>query len=441
MSVQDSPDTIPNPSTPAATSNGFRPLLAAWLGWTFDGLDGYLYIMVAIPFVTKLVKLEHDATGLSPTAADLSSEVGLKASIIQAVFLVGWAVGGAVFGRIGDRLGRSRTLTFTILTYAIFTGLSFFATRWWHLLIFRFLAALGIGGEWAAGSALVAETLPARHRHWASALLQSGYICGCIAATMTGQFMSGLDPKWVFVIGVFPAFVTLWIRHSIPEPTEWTDASGKSTPPRVRDLFAPGIGKITTLLLIHISIALTVAWAFLFFTPQAISRLPEVKDWTPGEITALKTRITISYFVTNILANFAATYAARLLGPRVAFFLFMASAIVILTLGYRTPPTLASIYWVTCGFAFTGLGLFAIFPLYVPLLFPTLLRTLGAGLTYNFGRLAAAAGTLFAGALISTAGGPAQAVWWVGLLYVPGLAVCLMLPTIQPNRDTQIISK
>lgn len=424
-----------------AGGSSFRPLLAAWLGWTFDGLDGYLYIMVAIPFVTKLVNLEHASNPIALSPADLASEVTLKASIIQAVFLVGWAVGGAFFGRIGDRLGRSRTLTLTILTYAIFTGLSFFAERWWHLLIFRFLAALGIGGEWAAGSALVAETLPAKHRHWASALLQSGYICGCIAATMTGGLMSHLDPKWVFVVGVLPAFVTLWIRHSVPEPTEWTSASAQSTPPRIRDLFAPGIGRTTTLLLIHISIALTVAWAFLFFTPQAINRIPETKGWSAAELAALKTRITVSYFVVNIVANFAATFIARWLGPRIAFFTFMAAALVILALGYREQPTISSIYWVTCGFAFTGLGLFAIFPLYVPLLFPTLLRTLGAGLTYNFGRLAAAGGTMFAGALTATAGGPAQAVWWVALLYIPGLAVCLLLPIVRSENSTQIVSK
>jgi len=437
MSVQTTSHSGLPPVPGAKKPSSARPLLAAWLGWTFDGLDGYLYIMVAIPFVTKLVNLEHAAAGTTPAPADLMNEVSLKASIIQAVFLVGWAVGGAFFGRIGDRLGRSRTLTLTILTYAIFTGLSFFSTRWWHLLIFRFLAALGIGGEWAAGSALVAETLPAKHRHWASALLQSGYICGCIAATLTGGLMSGLDPKWVFVVGVLPAFVTLWIRHSVPEPAEWTDAASQAPPPKVRDLFAPGIGRTTTLLLIHISIALTVAWAFLFFTPQAIARLPEAKGLSQPELTALKTRITIAYFVVNIVANFAATWLARRFGPRLAFFGLMAGALIILMVGYREQPTLANIYWVTCGFAFTGLGLFAIFPLYVPLLFPTLLRTLGAGLTYNFGRLAAAGGTLFAGALISSSGGPAQAVWWVALLYVPGLAICLMLPIVRTEQSTQ----
>ena len=128
--------------------------LAAWLGWMFDGLDMHLYTLVAVPFVALL---------LGGVAED-SFEVKEKAGFIQASFLVGWAMGGAFFGVVGDRLGRSRALMLTILTYALFTGLSFFAQTWWQLMICRFLAALGIGGEWAVGASLLSETWPARWR-------------------------------------------------------------------------------------------------------------------------------------------------------------------------------------------------------------------------------------------------------------------------------------
>src|SRR6187401_3640570 len=173
------------------SSTQWKSGVAAWLGWFFDGLDMHLYTLVATPFVAQLLVMDvrDDA-------------VREKSSWIQAAFLVGWALGGGFFGRIGDRLGRSRALSLTILTYAAFTGLSFFAQSWWHLLIFRFLAALGIGGEWAAGSALVSETLHSRHRAWASATLQSGYMVGCIAAALTSGAMSHLEPRWVFVIGI-----------------------------------------------------------------------------------------------------------------------------------------------------------------------------------------------------------------------------------------------
>lgn len=121
----------------------WRSGLAAWLGWLFDGLDMHLYTLVAAPFVMQLL----DA--VSPA----EPEVRAKSSWIQAAFLLGWALGGGFFGRLGDLLGRGRALSLTILTYALFTGLSFLAQTWWQLLIFRFVAALGIGGEWAVGSA------------------------------------------------------------------------------------------------------------------------------------------------------------------------------------------------------------------------------------------------------------------------------------------------
>src|SRR5947207_9143530 len=141
-----------------------RSGLAAWLGWTFDGLDMHLYTLVAVPFVAQLLG------GLKST----DPRVGHYGSIVQGAFLLGWALGGGFFGRIGDRLGRARALSLRVLTYAVFTGISFVAQTWWQLMIFRFLAALGIGGEWAVGASLLTETWPKRWRPWIAAVLQSG---------------------------------------------------------------------------------------------------------------------------------------------------------------------------------------------------------------------------------------------------------------------------
>ena len=161
MSRIDAANRLPEPPPEAAAARWrdltpvqWRTGVAAWLGWLFDGLDMHLYTLVAAPFVAELV--------LATSTTDAA--VREKSSWIQAAFLVGWGLGGGLFGRVGDRLGRSRALSLTILTYAGFTGLSFFAQTWWQLLIFRFLAALGIGGEWAVGSSLLAETWPVRWR-------------------------------------------------------------------------------------------------------------------------------------------------------------------------------------------------------------------------------------------------------------------------------------
>lgn len=179
----------------------------------FDGLDMHLYTLVATPFVAELLR-----------AQTTDPSVGRHGAIIQAAFLTGWALGGAFFGRLGDLLGRSRALSLTILTYAAFTGLSFFATEWWHLMIFRFLAALGIGGEWAVGAALLAETWPKSWRPWLAATLQTGVNCGVLLACLAGTLLASQPPRWIFLVGVLPALLVLWIRHAVPEPEGWHSA-------------------------------------------------------------------------------------------------------------------------------------------------------------------------------------------------------------------------
>src|SRR5215475_13078690 len=164
----------------------WRSGLAAWLGWFFDGLDMHLYTLVALPFVAQLLAMSEREKAVSD-----------RISWIQAAFLVGWALGGGFFGRIGDRLGRSRALMLTIFTYAVFTGLSYFAHEWWQLLIFRFLAALGIGGEWAVGASLLSETWPAKWRHWIAAVLQSAVCVGILVASLAAFVMAGVNPRLV----------------------------------------------------------------------------------------------------------------------------------------------------------------------------------------------------------------------------------------------------
>src|SRR2546428_2975605 len=233
--------TSPSPDPPRPTSSGqdvsrlrdlspqqWKSGIAAWLGWLFDGLDMHLYTLVAVPFVAQL---------LATNRTDPS--VGLHASIIQAGFLIGWALGGGFFGRIGDRLGRSRALMLTILTYALFTGLSFVAQAWWHLFIFRFLAALGIGGEWAVGASLLSETWPRRWRPWMAAVLQTGVNLGVMLAGLATFLLAKYPNRTVFLVGVLPAFLVLWIRRAVPEPEEWQGAKEKARDrqPGVRELF------------------------------------------------------------------------------------------------------------------------------------------------------------------------------------------------------------
>src|SRR5207244_8861112 len=143
-------------------------------------------------------------------AHERDPRVGLYSSWIQAAFLIGWALGGGLFGRAADRLGRSRALMLTILTYALFTGLSYFAQTWWQLLAFRFLAALGIGGEWAVGSSLLSETWPRRWRPWVAAVLQTAVNLGVLGAGAAGIILSEVEPRYVFLVGIVPALLVFW---------------------------------------------------------------------------------------------------------------------------------------------------------------------------------------------------------------------------------------
>jgi MFS family permease len=406
------------------TSQQWKAVIAAWLGWAFDGLDGYLYVLVAGPFVAIL---------LGKPASD--PEVAFKGAVIQGFFLFGWAAGGAIFGRIGDRLGRSRTLTLTILTYALFTGLSSLATAWWHLLVFRFVAALGIGGEWAAGSALVSETLHRKHRTWASATLQSGYMVGMILAAVTQWTMTGVAVRWVFLVGMVPALATVWIRKAVPEPGEWEGAARMQAVPPVSALFAPDLRRTTLLVLSLTCISLTTVWAFLYFAPQAVRKLPEVQGWDKKRVDLLVMWVTISFTIVNIVGNFAGTYLARAVGHRLSFVIMLSGALLSFLAGYRAEPSLATIYWTTGFAAFFSLGVFGMFPMYIPPLFPTLLRTLGAGFTYNVGRLVAGVGSFFGGAISADAGGPHRAIFWTGLLYVVGIGVAAMMPEVPEHAE------
>jgi MFS family permease len=394
----------------------WRSGVAAWLGWAFDGLELHLYTLVAAPFVAELLNVDRT-----------DDAVGYYGSLIQGAFLVGWALGGGLFGWVGDRLGRSRTLVLTILCYALFTGASFFAARWWHLLIFRFLAALGIGGEWAIGATLLSETWPRQWRPWIAAVLQSGVNLGVIAAMIAGYLLSGYPPRAVFLVGILPALIVVWIRRSVPEPHEWREARGRqhTERPGVVDLFRGAIRRTTLLTILVCAFSLSAHWAYMFWSLQHLRNLPDLGDWTEGERTRLVSQSMIVLMVSSIAGNFLAAAVARKIGYRrtiaagcVLYFLCIVAA-------YGSPLGHATLAW---SFVPIGLcqGLFALFTMYLPPLFPTLLRTTGAGFCYNIGRMAAAFATVYFGRF-SEVGDHRLVIFWSSLLFLPAAVLAMQL--------------
>ena len=196
-------------------------LFISALGWLFDTMDQNLFNLVRQTAVKSL----------GVAAADISQVSGNMTS----VFLVGWAIGGLIFGVLGDRIGRTRTMVATILIYAVFTGLSGLAHNVTEFGIFRFLTGLGIGGEWAAGAALVSESFPARSRPMALGLLQALSAVGNIMAALIFLILNSVTIggeawRWAFAVGALPALLVLWIRRSIREPEKWQEA--KQAPQR-----------------------------------------------------------------------------------------------------------------------------------------------------------------------------------------------------------------
>ncbi len=391
--------------------------VAAWLGWMFDGLDMHLYTLVAAPFVALLLG------GLATTDA----AVGKYASIIQGAFLLGWALGGGFFGYLGDRFGRVQTLSLTVLTYAAFTGLSFFAETWWQLMIFRFLAALGIGGEWAVGASLLAETWPKTWRPWIAAGLQCGVNIGILGAVVANFFMAGLPPKFLFLIGVIPALLVFWIRRAVPEPAEWHAAKANvQKPPGIMELFRGETRRITIWVMIVCGISLTAHWAFMFWHQQHLRNLPDVLAMNVEQRNKLASTAMYLVIGSSILGNFFSGCLARHFGYRAVIAWTFLAYFVAMFLAYFTARDHTALL---CWFPLIGFcqGVFALFTMYLPPLFPVLLRTTGAGFCYNIGRIAAAFGTVFFG-LFSKVGDHRASLFYAAFLFLPAAAATWMLP-------------
>ncbi len=398
--------------------------LAAWLGWLFDGLDMHLYTLVAAPFVMELIHAQ--------TTSD--TQVKRYSSYIQASFLVGWALGGAFFGRIGDVLGRSRALSLTILTYAIFTGLAFFAQTWWQLMIFRFLAALGIGGEWAVGSSLLSETWPKKWRPWIAAVLQTGVNLGVLLACATTFILADQPPRYVFLVGILPAFLVLWIRRAVREPEEWhrAKAAAGNNIPGISDLFRGKVRRTTLLTISVCACSLTAWWAIMFWNSQHIRNLPDVAHWLPAAREKLVSSVFFLIIAASIGGNFFAGWMAKKFGYRSAIMLMFIGFFSAIIVTYGFPRTYDSLSrWVPLVGFFSGV--FGLFTMYLPPLFPTLLRTTGAGFCYNIGRVFAAIGTIVFG-LVSQVDDFRMALLGTGLLLIPAIGAAFFLPELDDSR-------
>ena len=420
------------PTTPAAPREATRLSelsprqwksgIAAWLGWFFDGLELHLYTLVALPLVMQLL---HTTDSANP-------EIKEKSAYIQAAFLVGWALGGAFFGRLGDLIGRSRALTLTIITYAACTGLCSFAGTWWQLMIFRFIAALGIGGEWAVGASLLSETWPKAWRPWMAAVLQTGVNLGVLGgAVFVGLLVRHMPPgseRWVFLVGVLPALLVFWIRRHVPEPETWQKAGATvEKKPGALELFRGAVLPTTLRTTLVCALGLSAWWLFLFWQTQHLRKVLADAQTPAAEVTGLVAAAFFTFNAASIVGNFGAGWLAKKFGNRRAItFMFVGLGAGILC-AYVVPREFSALawFWLPLG-GFFG-GVFGLFTMYLPPLFPTLLRTTGAGFCYNIGRIAAAVAQIVF-AVLAPVGDLRGALLWVSAIAAAAALCSLALP-------------
>src|SRR4051794_410 len=202
----------PEPWYAGITGAQWLVLAIASAGWIFDVYEGQLFTIFKTPMLTEL-------------SGGSTASVSLHGNIAFALFLVGGAVGGLGFGMLGDRIGRVRVMSLTILAYSVFSALTYFARTIWEVDALRFLVALGTGGEWAVAAALVAETFPPRARAFASGTFHASSVLGSALASLTGYFLVGPGSwRYGFLAGLAPALLVLWIRASMTEPERWEKA-------------------------------------------------------------------------------------------------------------------------------------------------------------------------------------------------------------------------
>ncbi len=417
MSTVTSPPAVQDAT--ASRQAQIMTLAAAFLGWMFDGLEMGIFPLVARPALQDMMPA---AAGVSP-----DKFVGEWMGYITALFLVGAACGGLVFGWLGDRLGRVRAMMWSILAYSVFTGLCYFAREPWHLGALRFLAAFGMGGEWSLGVALVMEAWPRDKRPLLAGVIGAAANVGFVLIAVVGYYFKVTQNswRWVMLAGAAPAVLAFIIQMFVPESERWKESvknTGAAKP--VREIFTSSLLQTTLLAIAFASIALIGTWGSVQWLPLWADQL------THGQNPAAKAATQICSGAGAIIGCFAGALIGGLMGRRPTYFLLCLASLGLCGFLFRTVNEYNTQFLVMV--TLVG-GVTAAFygwlPLYLPELFPTRVRATGQGLSFNFGRILAAGGALGQGQLVSHYGGSyARAGAVITLIYLLGLALIWLAP-------------
>src|ERR1700733_13198305 len=395
----------------------------AWAGWTLDGMDSVIYALVLSPALTEL--LPKSGYKASP------ANVGFAGSVLFALFLVGWGL-SLVWGPLADRFGRSRVLAATIFVYAIFTGAAALSQTVWQLGLFRLLAGIGIGGEWALAGTYVAEAWPEDRRKMGAGYLQTGYYAGFFLAAAL-NFTVGAHFGWraMFLCGLAPAFLSLYIVFNVKEPEAWAKIAvatvAKAASPLMQ-IFSPRYRRRTLVNAALLTVAIIGLWAGAVYEPTAVIALAKKQGMDTPAAVRTASLATGLLSIGTILGCLLVPYLAERIGRRATLAIYFVGMAICIWLSFGwafyLADGLATFIAILFFLGFFG-GNFATFSLWLPEQYGTAVRATAFAFTTSFGRLIGAGVNFMLASMIHSYGSlgipvaTTAAAFVIGLLIIP----------------------
>ena len=410
------------------TRTQWRTLIATNLGWLFDGYEAYALFLTVGPAMRSL---------LEPSQyAQIPAYIGT----VVAITLLGWGIGGFCGGILADYIGRKRTMIYAILAYSILTGLTAISFNWISFALLRFLVGIAIGSEWATGSSMMAELWPNEARGKGAGLMQCGLGIGFFLASFIWLFVSAFGPeawRYMFVLGILPALLTLWIRTSIGGHVDLIAGSAALISPqleggKLRPLLQLGRERLPALKDVQTAIEAgfpdfeTLAWwGISSWVPPYIASVA-AKANLPGPQWA--SYAGMAYNIGGILGYVGLGFLADRFGRKPVVMFYFAASLLMTPVLFLWTTDLNLLLVAAAVNAFFTLGQYSWMPVWLPELFPTRSRATGIAFSFNAPRFIAFLGPLFAGALIVQFGGFSRAAMIIATIYVLGFCVAPFLP-------------